>query len=200
MIGKLKGIVDFIAKDHMIIDVSGVGYVVYCSAKTLSKLPEIGIATSLLIETHVREDNISLYGFMEEEERYWFKDLITVKGLGVRIALNILSNLTPKMISNSIALRDKLVFKQITGVGPKLAERIFIELKDKAAISESSAPKVISVSNQKYNDLIEDAVSALLNLGYNKLDSVNICNKIIANNSEISLSELLKISLKELSR
>jgi Holliday junction DNA helicase RuvA len=200
MIGKLKGLIDSIFKDHLIIDVGGVGYIVSCSSRTLNILPNIGEAISLLIETHVREDNISLFGFIEQEEREWFRSLITVKGVGSRLALTILSNLSPSMVASSILIKDKNAFKQISGVGPKLADRIFTELKDKGSNFMSTSPKVINVSNNKTNEMIDDAISALLNLGYNGSESHIAVNNITQTNQDITLSELIKLSLKALTK
>jgi Holliday junction DNA helicase RuvA len=163
-------------------------------------LPNIGEAVSLLIETHVREDSISLFGFMDQEEREWFRSLITVKGVGSKLALTILSHLSPSMVANSIAIKDKNAFKQISGVGPKLADRIFTELKDKGGNFISSGPKVINVSNKKTNEMMDDAISALLNLGYNGSESHLVVNNIIQKNQDITLSELIKLSLKELAK
>ena len=200
MIGKLRGLVDLIAKDHLIIDVGGVGYIVYCSGRTLAQLPQIGEAVSLQIDTHVREDNISLYGFISSEEKLWFRDLITVKGLGSKLALGILSILTPAMVNTAINIGDKNAFKQISGVGPKLAERIFTELKDKANKDISSNIQAMSVGNKKSEELAQDASSALQNLGYNAIEIHRIINKIMHENPEITLSELIKFSLKALAK
>ncbi|KKB96136.1 Holliday junction ATP-dependent DNA helicase RuvA [Candidatus Arcanobacter lacustris] len=199
MIGKLKGLIDSIFKDHLIIDVGGVGYIVSCSSRTLHILPNIGEAVSLLIETHVREDSISLFGFMDQEEREWFRSLITVKGVGSKLALTILSHLSPSMVASSISIKDKNAFKQISGVGPKLADRIFTELKDKGG-NFTSSPKVLNVSNNKTNEIMDDAISALLNLGYNGSESHMVVNNIIQKNQDVTLSELIKLSLKELAK
>jgi Holliday junction DNA helicase RuvA len=201
MIGKLKGLVDLVANDHLIIDVNGVGYIVSCSGRTLGKLPSAGGAVSLLIETHVREDNISLYGFCEAIERDWFKQLITVKGVGAKLALTILSCLTPAMLSSAILAKDKEAFKQVSGVGPKLAERIITELKDKTLLSSSHAePKANKISQITDNDVQSDAISALANLGYSRVEAYNITSKLLSINDNSSLSELIKGALKELAR
>lgn len=198
MIGKLKGLIDAILNDHIIIDVGGVGYIVSCSARALNSMPNIGEKISLLIETHVREDNISLFGFIDQEERQWFKILITVKGVGTKLALAILSHLNPAMIAGSISIKDKNAFKHISGVGPKLADRIFTELKDKSNDFLCANPKVLHMSNQKNNDMIDDAISALFNLGYNRMESHQVVNNIINKNQDITLSELIRFALKEL--
>jgi Holliday junction DNA helicase RuvA len=205
MIGKLKGIVDAIDKDFVIIDVNGVGYIVFCSAKTLGWLPQIGEAVSLIIETHVREDHIHLYGFKDVSEREWFRTLITVKGVGVKVALAILGVLNASQLSLSIAAKDKTMFKQVSGVGPKLAERIITELKDKfVATSDDFTPSVnvgAKVSNMAAaDDIIGDAVSALTNLGYGRSEAYTIVRQQMAQNDKMNINELIKSSLKELAR
>ncbi|MDA4637114.1 Holliday junction branch migration protein RuvA, partial [Escherichia coli] len=132
MIGKLKGTVDEIAEDHVILDVHGVGYVAYCSARTLSNMPGPGEAAVLLIETYVREDLIRLFGFGTALEREWFRLLQSVQGIGAKVALSVLGTLTPSDLANAIALRDIAMVSRAPGVGKKVAERIVIELKNKA--------------------------------------------------------------------
>jgi Holliday junction DNA helicase RuvA len=199
MIGKLKGLVDNIESDHLIIDVGGVGYIVACSGKTLSKLPSLGEAISLLIETHVREDSINLYGFYDQSERDWFRQLITVKGVGAKLALIILGYLDPSQLNNSLAAQDKQAFKQVSGVGPKLAERIVTELKDKFVANISYDNVIQKSTNIKHeNNIQNDAISALTNLGYSKTEAYNITSKILTENNNCSLSELIKLALKGL--
>ena len=106
MIGKLKGVIDSYGEDFIILDVQGVGYQVHCSARTLQALPGKGEAATLAIETHVREDQIKLFGFQSDTEREWFKLLQTVQGVGAKVALSVLSRLTPAVLANAIALRD----------------------------------------------------------------------------------------------
>jgi len=132
MIGKLKGIIDSYGEDHIIVDVNGVGYVVHCSARTLQALPPTGGPVSLAIETHVREDAIRLFGFQSDTEREWFRLLQTVQGVGAKVALSILSTLKPAELASAISLRDKAMVARSPGVGPKVAERVVTELKDKA--------------------------------------------------------------------
>src|SRR5688572_4636847 len=132
MIGKLTGRVDDVAEDHAILDVGGVGYLIFASAKTLGQLVS-GQAASLRIETHVREDHFHLYGFTSEAERAWFKTLNTVQGVGVKMALAILSVFTPDQLLTAIGAQDKKAFTTVSGVGPKLAERIVTELKSTVA-------------------------------------------------------------------
>src|SRR6476620_9038152 len=132
MIGKLKGLIDSYGEDFVILDVGGVGYLVHCSARTLQALPAQGEAVTLSIETHVREDQIKLFGFTSDLEREWFRLLQTVQGVGTKVALAILSTLKPADLASAIALRDKAAITRTPGVGPKVAERIVTELKDKA--------------------------------------------------------------------
>src|SRR5450755_1441454 len=146
MIGKLKGVIDSYGEDFVILEVHGVGYLVHCSARTLQALPAAGEAVELAIETHVREDQIRLFGFLSDIEREWFKLLQTVQGVGTKVALSILSTLTPADLASAIALRDKAMVARSPGVGPKVAERIVTELKDKAPAYSDLDPAVIRLS------------------------------------------------------
>lgn len=203
MIGKLKGIVDTVDRDYLILDVAGVGYIVFCSSRTLSNLPAKGEAASLLIETHVREDSINLYGFKDAAEKEWFKELITVKGVGPKLALAILGALSPTKLSQALAAKDKAAFKQISGVGPKLAERILTELKDKMVFGDEElviTKKMPAKSDELESSLQADAISALTNLGYNRSEAYNVTNKLLAQNDNLTISDLIKNALKELAR
>ena len=170
MIGKLKGLLDSVDDDHCIVDVGGVGYVVNCSSRTLQNLPAIGEALTLAIETQVREDAIRLYGFRSDPERDWFRILLTVQGVGAKVALAILSVLAPSDLANAIALQDRAAVARAPGVGPKLAARIVAELKDKApayiSIDAGAAKLAGDVIEKRAPQPIRDAVSALVNLGY----------------------------------
>src|SRR4029077_11200355 len=146
MIGKLKGIIDSYSEDFIVIDVNGVGYVVHCSARTLQALPAAGEPVTLAIETHVREDQIRLFGFLSDVEREWFRLLQTVQGVGAKVALSVLSTLKPAELASAIAVRDKAMVARTPGVGPKVAERIVTELKDKAPAYASVDPAVIRLS------------------------------------------------------
>src|SRR5258706_3497548 len=132
MIGKLKGIIDSYGEDFIVVDVNGVGYLVHCSARTLQELPGMGQPAALSIETHVREDQIRLFGFLTDVEREWFRLLQTVQGVGTKVALSILGTLKPADLANAVAIRDKAMITRAPGVGPKVAEGIVTELKDKA--------------------------------------------------------------------
>src|SRR6478735_2685445 len=170
MIGKLKGIIDSYGEDFIIVDVNGVGYVVHCSARTLQALPPQGEAVALAIETHVREDQIKLFGFTSDLEREWFRLLQTVQGVGTKVALAILSTLKPAELASAIALRDKAAIVRTPGVGPKVGERIVTELKDKAPNYANVDPAVVRLSgdieDRRAPQPVADAVSALVNLGY----------------------------------
>jgi len=164
MIGKLKGIIDSYGEDHIIVDVNGVGYVVHCSARTLQALPPQGDPVALAIETHVREDQIRLFGFQEDIEREWFRLLQTVQGVGTKVALSILSTLKPSELASAISLRDKAMVARSPGVGPKVAERIVTELKDKAPKYAEIDPAVVrlagAVDDHRAPRPVADAVSA----------------------------------------
>src|SRR3954470_10978061 len=146
MIGKLKGLIDSYGEDFIIVDVNGVGYVVHCSARTLQALPSTGDPVALSIETHVREDQIRLFGFQNEIEREWFKLLQTVQGVGTKVALAILSTLKPAELATAIAMRDKAMVVRTPGVGPTVAQRIVTELKDKAPAFADVDPAVVRLS------------------------------------------------------
>lgn len=170
MIGKLKGLVDSVGEDFVIIDVQGVGYVVHCSSRTLQNLPRAGEATSLAIETYVREDMIRLYGFRSDQEREWFRLLQNVQGVGARVALGVLSVLEPAALTTAVAMGDKAAVGRAPGVGPKLAARIVAELKDKAPVFghvDLGAARLAGASaDGAAHGAASDAVSALVNLGY----------------------------------
>ena len=204
MIGKLKGIVDSIGDDFAIIDVQGVGYVVNCSGKTLSGLPELGLAVSLAIETQVREDAIRLYGFRSDLERDWFRILLTVQGVGSKVALAILTVLAPGDLANAIALQDKASVARAPGVGPKLAARIVAELKDKTPayinINASAVKLAGDVIEKRAPQPLQDAVSALVNLGYGQPQAsaaVAAAAKALGDNPETAA--LIRRGLRELS-
>lgn len=172
MIGKLKGVVDTIGEEHVIVDVHGVGYVVVCSARTLQLLPGAGEAVTLAIETQVREDAIRLFGFLADAERDWFRLLQTVQGVGAKVALAILGILSAADLASAIGLQDKAMIGRAPGVGPKLAARIVAELKDKGpALSavDPAAARLAGVEESKSAPKpVQDAISALVNLGYGR--------------------------------
>ncbi len=194
MIGKLKGRIDSSYEDHCIIDVNGVGYLVYCSSKTLGRAP-VGEAIELLIETHVREDHIHLYGFYNLEEKSAFTILQSVKGVGTRMALAILSHLSPSEIQSALLTEDKATFNQVSGVGKKLSERLITELKDKII---SSAPMHLSgkVAAKPAGSIANDAILALAGLGINRADAQNRVSVILAGSPDVSINDLIRLALK----
>lgn len=173
MIARLAGIVAAVDQDGAVIDVGGVGYLTFCSTRTIALLPPAGSPTLLLIETHVREDHIHLYGFIDTAERDWFRLLTTVQGVGARLALSILSAVTPEDLSLAILAQDRAVVARADGVGPRLAARIVNELKDKVsgltpspARSAGPAPAGVADSGPA-----ADAVSALVNLEWGRAEA-----------------------------
>jgi Holliday junction DNA helicase RuvA len=201
MFARLKGIVDDVAEDSLILDVGGVGYLVYCSSRTLGNLPGRGEAVRLEIETHVREDHIHLYGFADLSERDWFRLLTTVQGVGARVGLAILSVLPPDGLTQAIAAQDKAAVARANGVGPKLAQRIVTELKDKvggmalgpvATKSDAAPPADAGAS--------EDAVSALVNLGYGRSEAFTAVAKAARAGAASDVSGLIREALRELGR
>jgi Holliday junction DNA helicase RuvA len=163
MIARLAGIVESVAPDGAVIDVGGVGYLAYCSTRTIGLLPQPGGAARLLIETHVREDHIHLYGFIDATERDWFRRLTTVQGVGARLALAILSAVAPDALTLAIVAQDKAMLARADGVGPRLAARIVNELKDKIAglalVASQPMPRG-GGAMPATNGAIADAVSA----------------------------------------
>ena len=170
MIAKLSGVVDHIGPEGAVIDVGGVGYLVFGSTRTLGRLPAPGAAARLLIETHVREDHIHLYGFADADERDWFRLLTTVQGVGARLALAILSAVEPEALALAIFAQDKAVLAQADGVGPRLAARIANELRDK--VGGLPAPGTAAPASVGAIDgAAGNAVSALVNLGYRRAEA-----------------------------
>lgn len=205
MIGKLKGVIDEIADDHAVIDVHGVGYVVFCSSRTLGNLGGEGEAAVLLIETYVREDMIRLYGFGSQLEREWFRLLQNVQGVGAKVALAVLGTLTPPELANAIALRDLAIVSRAPGVGKKVAERIVTELKNKAPAFAGDASGTIGLKQELGEGVasapVSDAVSALSNLGYSRDQAANAVAAALREAGEDADSaKLIRLGLKELSR
>ena len=200
MIAKLRGVVEDIGEDEVIIDVNGVGYLVFCSSRTLSKLTESKTVVSLFIVTHVREDHIHLYGFDDKLEKEWFNLLTTVQGVGAKVGLAILGVLSPKEIASTLMLQDKVALSQAQGVGSRLAERIISELKDKFS-SISLNPDTDVSENIILNDVeITDAVSALVNLGYRQNDAFVAVSKAVHQfDPKVGVEELVRAALKDLS-
>jgi Holliday junction DNA helicase RuvA len=203
MIGKLKGVVDSLHEDHVILDVHGVGYVVACSTRTLQRLPRAGEAAVLAIETQVREDAIRLFGFLSDAERDWFRLLQNVQGVGSKVALAILSILPPAELTSAIALQDKTAVARAPGVGPKLAARIVAELKDKAGAFGGVDAGAIALAGA--NDVpvgstaAQEAISALVNLGYGRPQAATaIAASLKALGDGAETPALIRRGLKEL--
>lgn len=201
MIGKLSGIIDSIQGSHVILDVKGVGYVVTCSARTLRQIGANGTAAVLHIETQVREDAINLFGFADSDEQDWFKLLTTVQGVGAKVALSILSAVSPEQLAGVIAAQDKSALTAADGVGPKLALRLVTELKDKVpAFAGSKAPKTGAGVTALPNSAASDAVSALINLGYRRAEAFAAVASALHDKPAARLDELIRLGLAELSR
>jgi holliday junction DNA helicase RuvA len=205
MIGKLKGLIESYGEDSVIVDVGGVGYEVFCSARTLQELPGIGQPATLAIETHVREDQIRLFGFLTEIEREWFRLLQTVQGVGVKVALAVLGTLKPAELASAIAMRDKAMVARTPGVGPKVAERIVTELKDKAPAYTNVDPALVRLSGaleeKRAPAPISDAVSALVNLGYAQPQAAAAIAAAARNAGEgAEATTLIRLGLRELAK
>lgn len=205
MIGKLKGIIDAYGEDYVILDVQGVGYQVHCSARTLQALPAQGEPATLSIETHVREDQIRLFGFSSDLEREWFRLLQTVQGVGVKVALAVLGTLRPSELANAITLRDKATIARTPGVGTKVAERIVTELKDKTPALTDIDPAVVrlseAVDENRAPQPVRDAVSALVNLGYGQPQAAAAIAAAAREAGEgADTARLIRFGLKELAK
>ena len=209
MIGKLRGKVDAIGEAHAIIDVNGVGYEVQCSARTLRGM-ELGQEVALTIDTHVREDAIRLFGFKSEVERTWFRTLQQIQGVGSKVALSVLGTMAPQDLASAIALGNWSAVEQTPGVGKKLAQRIVLELKDKAPALTMSGVNIAPAAGGKSNGTIPtaaapsaaaEAISALVNLGYNPQQAAAA---IATAGSELGQDadtpRLIRRGLKELAR
>lgn len=217
MIAKLKGIVDNIGEDCCIIDVNGVGYLVNMSSRSLSKLV-IGEYINILIETVIKEDSITLFGFNSAWEKEWFNTLTKIQGVGGKVCLSILSALSPAQLSQAVSAQDKSSFLKASGVGPKLAARLVTELKDKIVTipaeyiatknsvfpEDTSTPIEKPTKTSKTTESIdetyqktEDVTSALTNLGYQKIEAYKIASEVCLNNQEKDIGTLIRLALKE---
>jgi Holliday junction DNA helicase RuvA len=205
MIGKLKGIIESYGEDAVILDVGGVGYLVHCSARTMQALPAAGEAATLSIETYVREDQIKLFGFLSDIEREWFRLLQTVQGVGAKVALAVLGTLKPSELATAIAMRDKAMIVRTPGVGPKVAERIVTELKDKAPAYAQLDPAVVrlagAIDEKRAAGPVADAVSALVNLGYGPPQAAAAVAAAARSAGEgADTARLIRLGLKELAK
>lgn len=204
MIGKLSGIIDSFGEGYLILDVSGVGYLIQASSRTLGRIGQVGDAASLLIHTQVREDALTLFGFASAAEQYWFKLLTGVQGVGAKVALSIMAACAPEELAFVIASQDKAALTRADGVGPKLAARLLTELKDKAAaVDVYQAPKAGTHAAKplsgEQNTIDQDAVSALINLGYANADAYRAVMAAKTKANDNDLQSLIRLALKELS-
>jgi holliday junction DNA helicase RuvA len=204
MIGKLKGIVDSVEEEALILDVNGVGYLVSASPRTLRALPAPGQPVELLIETHVREDAIRLYGFLTAGERDWFRLLQSVQGVGAKVALGILGALSAEALSAAVARQDKAMMARAPGVGPKLAARLVLELKDKApafGVAHFGHGEAGFERAPRLAKAAEDAVLALVGLGYAEPQAAAAMARISARlGPEAETAALIRAGLKELAQ
>lgn len=209
MIARLKGVLEAIRSDSLILDVNGVGYLVYCASNFLGKLPSRGSPLCLHIETQVREDAITLFGFEQEVEREWFRLLTTVQGVGAKLALAILGSLGVEGVARAAAMQDKNAFARTSGVGPKLAGRIANDLKDKAPapaagmLRQAATPQDVT-ARDSLQQVLDDALSALVNLGYKESDAAAALMRARHSqgatiSAEASVAELIRGGLRELS-
>ena len=228
MIGKIRGRVDYTTKDYVLIDVNGVGYLVYCADYTLARLPNTGGMTALYTDLIVREDNLQLFGFLTVAELQWHKLLMTVQGVGAKAALAIVSALGVEGVGRALTLGDSTALKSASGVGPKLAQRIATELKDKApalmarampepsdmpapadnpannsddVLVEESAPAPKQDLGNSLSQIKADSMSALVNLGYSQGDAAQaIMMALDTTDTDIKTAQdLIKLTLKILS-
>jgi Holliday junction DNA helicase RuvA len=199
MIAQLTGLVDALEDGRCVIDVAGVGYLVHASSRTLAALPRPPDIAKLLVETHVREDAIQLFGFTDTAERDWFRLLTTVQGVGPRVALSILSALSPRDLIGAIAARDQASLTRAPGVGARLAARLLTELKDKVGAMPSSSGAVIPIQMIRPAGAAGDALSALINLGYRRPEAQATVARVVDRLGEnAALDAIIRDSLKEL--
>jgi holliday junction DNA helicase RuvA len=199
VIARLTGRVEALEEGRCVVDVNGVGYLVHASTRTLAALPSPPETARLLVETHVREDAILLYGFADSAERDWFRLLTTVQGVGGRVALSLLSALSPRDLVSAIASGDRASLTRAPGVGARLAMRLLTELRDKAGAMPSApgyaAPRLGPPG------VAEDAISALVNLGYRRPEAQPVVTRVLERlGGEAVLNALIRDSLKELAQ
>ena len=215
MIGKISGIVDLIDKDMVLVDVGGLGYMVNISLNTKNRLPQVGEKIALYTEMMVREDSIQLIGFSTASEKDWFRLLISVQGVGAKAALAILGVVSLKQLSRSIVLGNPELITSAPGVGPKIAKRIILELAQKALLLNSDTEEQMHekltqtdqeiISDGKNDEQINyasngenEAISAMVNLGYDKNISTRIVAKVCSENSKLEISEIIRLSLQRI--
>ncbi|MBR1778505.1 MAG: Holliday junction branch migration protein RuvA [Alphaproteobacteria bacterium] len=201
MIAKLRGNLDSVGDGFLILDVNGVGYRLFCSGRTLSKMPPTGGAAALLTEMQVREDSIKLFGFADEAEKSWFALLTTVQGVGAKVALAILSALSPENLSLAIASGDSKAVSRANGVGPKLAVRIVTELKGKigalSSLTDGDMSIDVAAGHMASGGAADDVISALINMGYARMDAVSAVSKAMKTlGAEAGFADLIREALK----
>lgn len=209
MIGKLKGTIEEVAGDYVLVDVHGVCYIAFCSGRTLGNIGSAGEAVALFIETYVREDQLKLFGFVTELEREWFRLLQSVQGVGAKVALAVLSTLSASDLSNAIALQDKAMVSRAPGIGPKVAQRIVAELKNKApllgGLDATNMGLKQDIGDGVASAPVADAVSALCNLGYSREQAASAVGAAVREAGEgaadtMDSAKLIRLGLKELAK
>lgn len=209
MIARLRGRVDARGEDWVVIDVNGVGYLAECSARTMSALPSVGEHVALFTRMLVSENAIRLVGFADEAEREWFDVLSEVQGVGAKVALALLSALSPQELATAIASGDAAMLSRAKGVGPKLARRLCTELKDKAlmigadvaGISAEAMQAAAGAALTSATQAAADAVSALVNLGYGQAQaSTAVAQAMKQAGDEADTAALIRLALKQLSQ
>lgn len=203
MIAKLMGLLDSVCDGYIILNVSGVGYRVFCSTRTISDLPALNQAVTLYIETQVREDSIRLFGFVSPTEQQLFNTLTVVQGVGAKVALAILSSLSVQDIQMAVMSDDSKMFTRVPGIGPKLAARLVTELKGKlGTLGTNEQMPVLGIGggNQAANRALEEAMSALVNLGYARAEAGVVIAQILRENPDLNTGELIRLSLKEIGK
>jgi holliday junction DNA helicase RuvA len=199
MIAQLTGRIDQLTDNSCIVDVHGVGYLVHASTRTLAALPAPPALARVLVETIVREDAIQLYGFAQAAERDWFRLLTTVQGVGAKVGLSILSALSPRDLVSIIAAGDRASLTRVSGVGPKLAVRLLTELRDKAGAMPASSGAVLPT--MRAPGVAEDALSALVNLGYRRVEAQPVVARVMERLGEAAgIDGVIRDALKELAQ
>ena len=222
MIGRISGVVDYISEDHIIIDVGGVGYIIYVTQTTINNSPKLGEKISLFTELVVKEDLLQLIGFISPVEREWYKLLTSVQGVGSKAALALLGQIPIQVLSRAILLEDSTTITSAQGIGPKIAKRLVVELKGKVPnmikihsksetldnLSNKPASQNYEINEQKFdqnfsrNDVSQkeiDAISGLINLGYSQLNASQVVAKVINDSrEELVVEDIIRLSLKTL--
>lgn len=194
MIGKLKGIINVFNQDYVIVDVNGVGYIVYCPKDTISQLRDKEMG-ELWIETEVKQDSIQLYGFLTLDDKRWFNLLQSVQGVGAKVALNILSAYSSQVLASVLMNGDKIAFQKINGIGPKLAQRILLEMSDKLPKHIANNATFLPLNNGS-SSVSSEAISAFVNLGFNRTTAMEAVKSICDKEPGLSLEDVIKKGLQ----